>query len=226
MSTPPASLLTEPFSLHVPVGTATLYQQRIAEIPEGRRTSWRYHRITPEDSLASVAHTYHVSVEQLATANQMHADDTLDNVEALVIPLPLSSSPASHAEVYRTRKGDSLVKIADRFGVSLDDLHRWNHLTGTTVATGQRIRVTEPAHVAARTTNRSHTSGQNDTSAKTNKAHSKRSAKEKAPAKSAANKRKEPAVTAKKAAPASHASSSPKNSESRQKGTSKKKVQK
>jgi hypothetical protein len=25
-------------------------------------------------------------------------------------------------------RGDTLVKIADRFGVSLEDLHRWNHL--------------------------------------------------------------------------------------------------
>jgi hypothetical protein len=48
-------------------------------------------------------------------------------VDALVIPVPPPATPARHAEVYKARRGDTLVKIADRFGVSLDDLHRWNH---------------------------------------------------------------------------------------------------
>jgi membrane-bound lytic murein transglycosylase D len=149
MTTPPAALLSAPFDLHLPPGTATLFQQRIAEIPEGRRTQWRYHRVTPEDTLASVARSYHVTVEQLASVNQLHSDDALDNVDALVVPVPPPSAPASHTEVYKARKGDTLVTIADRFGVSLEDLRRWNHVAGTSVLAGQRIRVTEPVHVAS-----------------------------------------------------------------------------
>lgn len=158
MTTPPAGMLTEPFDLHVPVGTATLFQQRIAEIPKDRRTSWRYHRVTPEDTLAGIAHSYRVSVEQLATANQLHTADTLDGVDALVIPVAPVSAPASHTEVYRARRGDSLVTIADRFGVSLDDLRRWNHAVGTSIVAGQRIRVAEPAHVASHADNAKATS--------------------------------------------------------------------
>jgi membrane-bound lytic murein transglycosylase D len=69
-------------------------------------------------------------------------------MDSLVIPVPLPSAPASHAEVYKARRGDTLVTIADRFGVSLDDLHRWNHASGISVVAGQRIRVSEPLHVA------------------------------------------------------------------------------
>jgi membrane-bound lytic murein transglycosylase D len=162
MITPPASLLTAPFDLHVPVGTATLFQQRIAEIPEDRRTSWRYHRVESNDTLASLARSNHVSVEQLATANQLHAGDTLDNVDALVIPVAPVSAPVSHTEVYRARRGDSLVTIADRFGVSLEDLHRWNHSTGTAIVAGQRIRVAEPAHVASHAREEKHAAGHQD----------------------------------------------------------------
>ncbi len=146
---PPSTLVNGSFDLHLPPGTATLFKQRIAEIPEDRRTHWRYHRVTPEDSLSAIARSYHVSVEQLAAANQLHADDTLDKVEALVVPVPLPSAPASHVEYYKPRRGDTLVTIADRFGVSLDDLRRWNH--SAVVIAGQRIRVTEPARVAPRT---------------------------------------------------------------------------
>jgi membrane-bound lytic murein transglycosylase D len=71
-------------------------------------------------------------------------------VDALVIPVAPVSAPASHTEVYRARRGDSLVTIADRFGVSLEDLHRWNHAIGAGIVAGQRIRVAEPAHVASR----------------------------------------------------------------------------
>jgi len=71
-------------------------------------------------------------------------------------------APASHTEVYRARRGESLVTIADRFGVSLEDLHRWNHSTGTAIVAGQRIRVAEPAHVASHSLEPNHVKGQQD----------------------------------------------------------------
>ena len=166
MTTPLASLLTEPFSLHVPPGTATLFRQRIAEIPEDRRAQWRYHRVTPEDTLAGVARSYHVSIQQLATVNQLQPDDALGDVEALVVPVPPPASSGTHTEVYKAHRGDTLVKIADRFGVSLEDLHRWNHITGTAVTAGQRIRVTEPIHLAP------HTREGNRTTAQSSAGHS------------------------------------------------------
>ena len=67
MATPPD---TE-FDLHLPAGTAALFQEKIAAIPVSKRNSWRYHKVTPDDTLASVAHTYSVSVSALADANQL-----------------------------------------------------------------------------------------------------------------------------------------------------------
>ncbi|WP_263355531.1 transglycosylase SLT domain-containing protein [Acidicapsa ligni] len=160
LATPPPSLLESPFDLHVPSGTAAIYEQRISEIPEDRRAQWRYHRVSSEDTLASIARTFHVSADQLATVNQLHADDSLDGVEALVIPVPLPSAPAARTDVYRARRGDTLVTIADRFGVSLEDLRRWNHGIGASVAAGQRIRVTEPVHLAPHSRDRNHRSTQ------------------------------------------------------------------
>ena len=156
LTTPPASALAEPFTLHLPPGTASLYQQRIVAVPEDRRTQWRYHRVTREDTLATVARGFHLTAAQLATVNQLQADDSLDSIEALVVPVPLASAPSTRAEVYKARKGDSLITIADRFGVSLDDLHRWNHIAGSNVTAGQKIRVTEPVRLAPRSKDRTH----------------------------------------------------------------------
>jgi membrane-bound lytic murein transglycosylase D len=140
------------FDLHLPAGTATLFEQRIAAIPESKRNGWRYHRVVAGDTLASVAHEYRVTASELAEANQLRASDTgesdtLKGVDALVVPAPPSSAPSSRTVLYTARKGDTLVTIADRFGVSLVQLRRWNKVDGIKVAPGRRLRVTEPASV-------------------------------------------------------------------------------
>jgi membrane-bound lytic murein transglycosylase D len=56
------------------------------------------------------------------------------------------------------RKGDTLVTIADRFGVSLNELRRWNKIPGIKVQPGQRLHVAEPVSVK-RAAVRTHRSG-------------------------------------------------------------------
>lgn len=142
METPP----DESFDLHLPAGTATLFDQRVALIPEARRDSWRYHPVTAGDTLASVAQEYHVSTADLAAANQMEKDDSVAGVQALVVPVPLAAEPLGRTRLYTARRGDTLITIADRFGVSLSELRRWNGIpSGTHVAAGTRVRVAEPA---------------------------------------------------------------------------------
>lgn len=143
MTTPPSSMLAAPFALHLPPGTGALFQEKIDRIPVERRTYWRYHRVTGEDSLVSVARNYHVSVEELAKANDLHSSDTLENVDALVIPAAPVAAPRSRTTYYLAHRGDTLITVADRFGVSLADLRRWNHIGGNSLKAGERVRVTE-----------------------------------------------------------------------------------
>jgi membrane-bound lytic murein transglycosylase D len=142
MATPPDTR----FDLHLPAGAAALFEQRIADIPESKRTSWRYHRVTADDTLASVARSYHVSVASLAEANQLREDQSVSGIEALVVPVAPVATPSLHTLLYMTRRGDTLVSIADRFGVSLDQLRRWNKIpSGIRVEPGRRLHVAEPA---------------------------------------------------------------------------------
>ena len=125
----------------MPAGTAALFEQHIASIPESKRDSWRYHHVVPEDTLASIARTYRVQVGELAAANQMGENDKLDGVEALIVPVPPAAAPSAHTVLYTTRRGDTLVSIADRFGVSLSQLRRWNKLgpSGIRVEAGRTL---------------------------------------------------------------------------------------
>ena len=145
METPPDAS----FDLHLPAGTATLFNERVALVPEDKRNSWRYHSVAAGDTIASVAREYRVEPAALAEANQLHASDSLDSVAAVVVPVPPSLEPSAHTRLYTVRRGDTLVTIADRFGVSLNQLRRWNKLTGIKVEPGSRLHVAEPV-VAAR----------------------------------------------------------------------------
>src|SRR5580698_604152 len=113
MDTPPDAS----FDLHLPAGTATLFDDRVAQIPESKRNVWRYHVVSSGDTLASVAHEYRVQPEALATANQISESQGLDGVQALVVPMAPETAPTAHRVLYTARRGDTLVTIADRFGV-------------------------------------------------------------------------------------------------------------
>jgi membrane-bound lytic murein transglycosylase D len=142
-------LVTPPdasFDLHLPGGMAAVFTQRIEAVPVAKRNAWRYHRVAHEDTLASVAREFRVTEAALAAANQLQPGDGLEGIESLVVPVQPTASPVTHALLYIARKGDTLVTISDRFGISLSQLRRWNKITGIKVRPGQRLRVADLAN--------------------------------------------------------------------------------
>jgi membrane-bound lytic murein transglycosylase D len=147
MSTPPDNS----FDLHLPAGTGPLFEKEIAEIPADKRPYWRLQTVTAGDTLDSVARKWRVSLRELAFVNQLSPGADLAGTDSLVIPLAPSSEPrALNGALYRVRRGDTLITIADRFGVTLEQLRRWNHLRGNAIYMGHVLYVAEPAHIYAR----------------------------------------------------------------------------
>ena len=171
MVTPPDAS----FDLHLPAGTATMFNERVALVPEDKRNAWRYHAVVAGDTITSVAREYRVEPATLATANQLHEADSLDGIAAVVVPAPPVVEATVHTRLYTVRKGDTLVTIADRFGVSLSQLRRWNKISGIKVDPGRRIHVGEPSVVQRSSSGRRHR-GSTATAAET-KSHSTSPAK-------------------------------------------------
>lgn len=147
MSTPP----DESFELHLPAGTASVYEKDIAEIPVDKRRYWRFQTVKEGETLASLARTWRVRESELAFVNQLDAGADVSPGDTLVIPLaPVSERAALRSTLYRPRRGDTLVTIADRFGVTVPELRRWNHLRNSAIVPGHAMYVAEPAHVAYR----------------------------------------------------------------------------
>ena len=60
----------------------------------------------------------------------------------------IASKAALRSTLYRPRRGDTLVTIADRFGVTVAQLRRWNHLGSAGIVPGHGLYVSEPAHIS------------------------------------------------------------------------------
>lgn len=138
----------EPYVLHLPAGTKDLYAQRVAEIPEDKRTSWRYHRLASGETLDDVARTFHTTASEIAFVNQLTEGASLGSTEAVIVPVaPTRGVSGGHTSVYKVRRGDTLVTIADQFGVTVQQLQQWNHITARSVTSGRRVYVAEPARI-------------------------------------------------------------------------------
>lgn len=138
--TPPG----ETFDLRIPVGTKQSFEHDIAMIPKDKRDAWRFHFVQPGDTLASIAQKYHVSKDELAEVNQINSPSDLQQLDAVVIPEKAPQYMPGRAVLYRIRNGDTLIGIADRFGVSVRELRIWNHIRGNLIHTGHLMRIAAP----------------------------------------------------------------------------------
>jgi membrane-bound lytic murein transglycosylase D len=138
----------EPYVLHVPAGTKDLFTQRVAEIPEDKRTSWRYHRLAPGETLDEIAREFHTSASDIAFVNQLNVNSSLADTQALIIPVTPARGATARTSVYKVRRGDTMVTIADQFGVTIDELERWNHISAHSITVGRKLYVAEPARIS------------------------------------------------------------------------------
>src|SRR5579871_4297311 len=143
------------FELHIPAGTKEDYQAAIAEIPVDKRLWWRYHSVHAGDTVVSLAHSYRVTARAIIEAN--HLDGPLEANSRIVIPL--ASGQHSSADVatysrritrYKVRRGDTVETVAENFGVSPQQLRRWNGLRGNTLAGRKVLALHLPISPSAR----------------------------------------------------------------------------
>jgi membrane-bound lytic murein transglycosylase D len=146
------------YDLHLPAGTRPLFDKRIADIPEEHRASWRFHEVRQGESLDTIADTFHVKAHDIAVVNGIKSGDDLDTGDEILIPVaPAAAAGGVHSAHYTVRRGDTLITVADRFGVTVEHLRAWNHLRTNTVPMGKSLVVAEPLHLAPATHVRKHT---------------------------------------------------------------------
>jgi membrane-bound lytic murein transglycosylase D len=95
-----------------------------------------------------------VTPAEIVFVNQLEAGDDLSATGSLIIPVPAAPSSRSRRTQYQVEHGDTLVTLADRFNVTVQQLRRWNHLSTARLEPGRRLYVAEPALVTRASSSR------------------------------------------------------------------------
>ncbi len=127
-------------------------QLRVDEIAAQDRLSWQRHSVTQGETLSDLAEHYHTDVAAIVRANKL-SSKVIHSGESLLIPTGKVSAfgalPARRhgvgKKIYRVVRGDSLWKIAKRFGVTSRELQRLNDIeTKERLSVGAQLIIPTP----------------------------------------------------------------------------------
>jgi membrane-bound lytic murein transglycosylase D len=152
----------EVYDFRVRAGRKEACADGLGELSPLERFTFRYHPLREGETVELLAARYSTRVEAILATNRLEPGQLASRGE-LVIPVPLAVAdrhplvepapgdgrpglgPPGQSVTHRVRKGETLARIARRYGVSLSDLRRWNRLHGRSkLRIGQRLEVRAP----------------------------------------------------------------------------------
>jgi membrane-bound lytic murein transglycosylase D len=152
-----------PYILNVPKGKGELFLAKIGDIPTWHPPVPAYvvHRVRRGESLSTIASRYGTSVRSIMARNGLRSSHYIKAGWKLKIPtrgtyrsnekasLPLSDFRVKGEFIeYVVQKGDSLWKIAGRFGTTTKTIQSINQLNNTHLRIGQVLRIPKGVGVA------------------------------------------------------------------------------
>ncbi|MBT2659399.1 LysM peptidoglycan-binding domain-containing protein [Bacillus sp. ISL-18] len=103
------------------------------------------YKVQKGDSLSKIASDNNTSVENIKKLNDLSSDRIYVNQTLqLSSNTPTASVQAVQQTTYKVVSGDALIKVANRFHVSVGELQQWNGLKGTIIYVGQTLKVSAP----------------------------------------------------------------------------------
>lgn len=155
-------LPSDSYSLRVPPEKSDLLLASIDKVPLSTAPSpthtYAYHRVSPGESLSSIALRYHTSVENIMRANNMQKSRHIVTGTRLKIPVQggiglakaTPSGDTPRATTHVVRRGDSLWNLSKRYDTTAVKIQKLNKLPGTHLYVGQVLKVGEAGRTAAK----------------------------------------------------------------------------
>jgi len=140
----------------LPADRVETFRANLLKHAEKSLVSWQAYQPTRNETLASVAKKFGITVAQLKEVNGI-APRARATPALLVVPrngaadlgrLPIMYAPPLPVARPRTvthtvKRGETLSSIAARYRVSMEDLRRWNPIGR--LAAGQKLTIRNPA---------------------------------------------------------------------------------
>jgi membrane-bound lytic murein transglycosylase D len=142
------------YTILLPIDNAELFAAKL-DLMDQPLVSWQAYRLKQGETLPQVAAKYGMSAETLRSVNGIGPNARVPIGHTLLVPAQRPSAesaaslanavfttvPAGRTLYYTVRRGESLPIIAARYGVSAQDLRRWNNLPQNAVGVGKRLRI-------------------------------------------------------------------------------------
>lgn len=110
-----------------------------------------FHEVKEGETLFSLSKEYDVSVSEIMDWNSMDSYDLSVGQKVKVYLDPggreVKETNETNEGEHIVSSGETLYSISKNYDVSVDDLRRWNNLSGTDVSEGQTLKITGPEAV-------------------------------------------------------------------------------
>jgi membrane-bound lytic murein transglycosylase D len=155
LATPPGRVSV----VRVPPGRGPATVAAYAQLPAERRITFLEHTVARGETMSGIAHRYRVSTRLVVEANPRLHGKRLRPGQRVIVPTggalstsvarrvadPVAPAASSPTGFHRVRRGETLIVLAEEYGVSVRQLQEWNALgTSAAIRAGQRLRVTAP----------------------------------------------------------------------------------
>ncbi len=148
----------ESYALRVPAGKAQVLKASVDAIPAWKppvavaaaapAASASFHTVRSGETLSSIADRYGTSVQTIMGLNRLKKSGYIEKGWRLKLPAGRKSPAAGQVagvkqakSQYVVKRGDTLWKIANRFGTSAKELQMVNQLRGTALSVGQVLLI-------------------------------------------------------------------------------------
>ena len=148
-----------PHRLLIPLDKANTFKQKLATLPKSERISWKQHKISKGESLSQIAARYQTSVTALKNINRLK-NSRIRAGHSLLIPTAkedsrfytlsadarkfkgLKKTGNGKRYIYSVKRGDNLWDIGRHYGISVNQLTRWNGISKKSLLKpGQKLTV-------------------------------------------------------------------------------------
>ena len=159
----------EGYRLRLPTSAAAAIEATLAALPAyvlPPEQTFARHRVRRGETLSTIARRYRSSVSEIMRANHIRSRNRIREGQRLKIPqrggsvpIQVASSSGGKPFTHIVRRGDSLWRLASRYGTTVDRMKRDNALRGDQLAVGQRLDI----QTGSASGSRSYTVRQGDT---------------------------------------------------------------
>jgi membrane-bound lytic murein transglycosylase D len=150
------------YGLNLPVAVAPTFNTKLAELPAyvPPQDTFVVHRVRRGETLSGIARRYRTSVNAIMRTNNLRSRNRIQQGQRLKIPQrggtprpspTVATSGKARSLTHTVRRGDSLWKLASRYGTTVDRIKRDNSLRGDRLYVGQSLRINSGVPSGSRT---------------------------------------------------------------------------